>query len=70
VVSPPGNPTSSLKIHLGKELYFDPRLSADGTVSCASCKNPALGWSNEGPTSKGIKGQFGGRRAPPVSNAA
>ena len=70
VVSPPGNPTSSLKIHLGKELYFDPRLSADGKVSCASCHNPALGWSDEGPTSKGIGGQLGGRRSPPVSNAA
>ena len=70
VVHPPGNPTSSLKIHLGKELYFDTRLSADGTVSCATCHNPALGWSDEGPTSKGIHGQLGGRRAPPVSNAA
>jgi len=70
VVHPPGNPPSSLKIHLGKELYFDTRLSADGTVSCASCHNPALGWSDEGPTSKGIHGQLGGRRAPPVSNAA
>jgi cytochrome c peroxidase len=70
VVSPPGNPPSSLKIHLGKELYFDARLSADGTVSCATCHNPALGWSDEGPTSKGIGGQLGGRRAPPVSNAA
>ena len=49
---------------------FRSRLSADGTVSCASCHNPALGWSDEGPTSKGIRGQFGGRRAPPVSNAA
>ncbi len=70
VIHPPGNPPSSLKIHLGKELYFDPRLSADGTVSCASCHDPALGWSDEGPTSKGIRGQLGGRRAPPVSNAA
>jgi cytochrome c peroxidase len=70
VVAPPGNPPSSAKIRLGKELYFDPRLSADGTVSCATCHNPALGWSDEGPTSKGIQGQLGGRRAPPVSNAA
>jgi cytochrome c peroxidase len=70
VIHPPGNPPSSLKIHLGKELYFDTRLSADNTVSCASCHNPALGWSDEGPTSKGINGQLGGRRAPPVSNAA
>jgi cytochrome c peroxidase len=70
VVAPPGNPPSSAKIRLGKELYFDPRLSADGTVSCATCHDPALGWSDEGPTSKGINGQLGGRRAPPVSNAA
>lgn len=70
VIAPPANPPSGLKIHLGKELYFDPRLSADGSVSCASCHNPALGWSDEGPTSKGIRGQLGGRRAPPVSNAA
>ncbi len=70
VISPPGNPPSSLKIHLGKELYFDTRLSADNSVSCASCHDPALGWSDAGPTSKGINGQLGGRRAPPVSNAA
>jgi cytochrome c peroxidase len=70
VIHPPGNPPSSLKIHLGKELYFDARLSADNTVSCATCHNPSLGWSDEGPTSKGIRGQLGGRRAPPVSNAA
>jgi cytochrome c peroxidase len=70
VIHPPGNPPSSLKVHLGKMLYFDTRLSADSTVSCASCHNPALGWSDEGPTSKGIRGQLGGRRSPPVSNAA
>lgn len=70
VIHPPGNPPSSLKIHLGKALYFDTRLSADNTVSCASCHDPALGWSDEGPTSKGVRGQLGGRRSPPVSNAA
>ena len=70
VVIPPSNPQSSAKIHLGKILYFDPRLSSDRTISCATCHNPAMGWSDAGPTSKGIKGQMGGRRAPPVSNAA
>ena len=70
VIVPPGNPQSSAKIHLGKELYFDTRLSADGTISCATCHNPALGWSDAGPTSAGIRGQLGGRRSPPVSNAA
>jgi cytochrome c peroxidase len=70
VVAPPNNPPSSAKIHLGKQLYFDTRLSSDGTVSCATCHDPAKGWSDAGPTSKGIRGQMGGRRAPPVSNAA
>ena len=70
VVSPPNNPPSSSKILLGKMLYFDTRLSADNTVSCATCHDPARGWSDAGPTSKGIRGQMGGRRAPPVSNAA
>ena len=70
VVAPPGNPPSSAKIRLGKELYFDPRLSADGTISCATCHDPARGWTDAGPTSKGIRGQMGGRRSPPVSNSA
>lgn len=67
---PPDNPQTTLKIQLGKELYFDTRLSKDNTISCATCHHPAMGWSDEGPTSKGIAGQMGGRRAPPVSNSA
>jgi cytochrome c peroxidase len=67
---PPGNPQTQLKVDLGRKLYFDPRLSKDGTISCASCHSPAMGWSDQGPTSRGIAGQRGGRRAPPVSNAA
>ncbi len=70
VVAPPNNPTSSAKILLGKQLYFDTRLSSDNTVSCATCHDPAKGWTDAGPTSQGIRGQMGGRRAPPVSNAA
>ena len=70
VVVPLNNPQSQQKILLGKQLYFDTRLSKDNTISCASCHNPAMGWSDAGPTSTGIKGQKGGRRAPPVSNAA
>jgi len=67
---PPDNPMSANLITLGKQLYFDTRLSADNTISCATCHDPAVGWSDRGPTSKGIKGQLGGRRSPPVSNAA
>jgi len=67
---PPDNPQSTLKILLGKQLYFDTRLSKDNTISCATCHDPSMGWSDAGPTSSGISGQKGGRRAPPVSNAA
>jgi cytochrome c peroxidase len=67
---PPDNPQTTLKILLGKQLYFDTRLSQDNTISCATCHDPAKGWSDEGPTSEGIAGQRGGRRAPPVSNSA
>jgi cytochrome c peroxidase len=67
---PFNNPQTSMKILLGKQLYFDTRLSVNNTISCASCHNPAMGWSDEGPTSVGHEGKRGGRRAPPVSNAA
>jgi len=69
VITPVNNPQSDLKILLGKQLYFDTRLSKDNTISCATCHNPAMGWSDAGPTSTGIGGQKGGRRSPPVSNA-
>jgi len=70
VITPPDNPQTPGKVLLGKMLYFDTRLSKDNTISCATCHDPALGWSDAGPTSTGIAGQRGGRRAPPVSNAA
>jgi cytochrome c peroxidase len=67
---PPDNSQTTMKIMLGKQLYFDTRLSKDNTISCATCHNPLMGWSDKGPTSEGIGSQRGGRRAPPVSNAA
>jgi cytochrome c peroxidase len=70
VLIPPDNAQTTEKILLGKKLYFDTRLSKDNTVSCATCHDPAKGWSDAGPTSAGIGGQRGGRRSPPVSNSA
>ncbi|SYZ74463.1 Methylamine utilization protein MauG [Candidatus Zixiibacteriota bacterium] len=70
VIAPLDNPQTSAKILLGKKLYFDTRLSKDNTISCASCHDPAMGWSDAGPTSTGIDNQKGGRRAPPVANSA
>lgn len=67
---PDDNPTTAEKVALGKALYFDKRLSADGTVSCATCHDPSKGWTDRSPVSTGIKGQKGGRSAPTVLNAA
>ena len=62
------NPLTRAKIELGRQLYFDPRLSADSTVSCASCHNPAEGYSAHTKTGVGIRGQLGGRNSPASYN--
>lgn len=67
---PEDNPMTVEKIELGKMLYFDKRVSADGTISCATCHDPKMAWAEHIPTSKGIHGQIGSRNAPTVINAA
>ena len=57
---PDDNPMTAEKIELGKLLYFDTRVSKDGTLSCATCHDPKMAWAEHTPTSKGIGGQFGG----------
>ena len=66
---PPSNPLTKGKYELGRQLYFDPRVSSDGTISCATCHNPDKGWTDQMPVSTGIAGQTGGRSAPSVLNA-
>lgn len=68
--APEDNPTTTAKVALGKLLYFDTRISGDGTISCATCHDPSKGWTDRAPVSTGIKGQRGGRSAPTVLNAA
>jgi len=58
------NPLTRAKIELGRQLYFDPRLSADSTVSCATCHDPAMGYTAHTKTGVGIGGQAGGRNSP------
>ncbi len=70
VTIPKDNLHSADKVELGKQLYFDKRLSADNTVSCATCHDPKLGWSNADKTAVGVGGQRGGRSAPTVLNSA
>lgn len=67
---PSDNLMSEEKILLGKTLYFDPRLSKDGTVSCNSCHNVMAGGEDNRAFSAGVGGKLGGRSAPTVWNSA
>ena len=67
---PKNNPQTKDKIELGKMLYFDPRLSKDGTVSCNSCHNVMNGGSDNRSFSAGVNGHRGGRSAGTVFNSA
>lgn len=62
------NPLTRAKIELGRQLYFDTRLSADNTISCATCHHPQEGYSRHTATGVGIKGQKGGRNSPSSYN--
>jgi cytochrome c peroxidase len=62
------NPLTRAKIELGRQLYFDPRLSADGTISCASCHDPDHGYAADTRFGVGIGGQMGGRNSPVAYN--
>ena len=66
---PADNLQTSEKISLGQKLFFERRLSADGTVSCSTCHNPDLAFTDRKPTSVGIKGRVGQRNAPTILNA-
>ncbi len=68
--APADNPTTAAKVELGKMLYFDPRFSKTGTVSCNSCHNLMEGGDDSRPVSMGVHGKTGGRNAPTVWNAA
>ena len=67
---PDDNPMTEAKVELGKLLYFDPRLSADGTISCATCHDPQMAWTEHRATSEGIEGLIGDRNSPTVINSA
>ena len=66
---PPDNPQTPEKVALGQKLFFDGRLSADGTVACATCHDPARAFTDGRPVSVGIHGRAGQRNAPTVLNA-
>ena len=62
-----GNPA---RIKLGHLLFFEPRISRSGVMSCATCHNPSLGWEDGNKTGIGDKHQVLGRKSPTILNLA
>jgi len=67
---PEGNELTPERVALGHKLFFDPRLSGEGNMACATCHNPSLGWSDGLPTAKGFKSMQLGRASPTIVNTA
>ncbi len=70
VVIPADNPPTAETIALGRRLFYDPILSLDHSVSCASCHSPQSGFSDAKPVSEGVGKRTGTRHSPPVVNSA
>lgn len=67
---PADNPPTAAAIELGRQLYYDPVLSVDNSVSCASCHHPDYGFGDGKPVSNGVQGKKGTRNSPTVFNTA
>lgn len=66
--SPETNPLTAEKIELGRRLFFDRRLSRDGSISCATCHQPSRAFSDGRSIAVGIEGRVGRRNAPAIIN--
>lgn len=69
-VGPLGIPPTAKQIELGRKLFFDRRLSLDGTVACATCHDPRRGWSDGLAVAVGIGNQAGTRNTPTIINSS
>ncbi len=65
---PETNPLTLEKIALGRRLFFDRRLSRDGTIACASCHDPQQAFTDARPVALGINGHLGTRNVPTLIN--
>jgi len=68
-IVPADNAVTPERVALGRKLYFDLRLSPDGTVACATCHDVSRGFTDQRPVSEGIRDQLGRRNAPTTLNA-
>ncbi|MFY9557256.1 MAG: cytochrome c peroxidase [Blastocatellia bacterium] len=66
---PKENPMTAAKVELGRMLFFDQRLSVDGTVSCASCHDPMRAFTDGRTVAEGVGGRRGVRNSPTLLNA-
>jgi len=66
---PAENPQSPEKIALGEKLFFEGRLSVDGTVACSTCHDPARAFTDGRTVSTGVNGRAGQRNSPTILNA-
>ena len=67
---PEDQPLTPERVELGKLLFFDPRLSGDGSISCADCHDPKLGWGDGNDLSRGYPGTVHWRNSQTVINSA
>jgi cytochrome c peroxidase len=67
---PSDNAMSAARVALGRRLYFDRRLSSDGTVACATCHDTTRSFTDRRPVSEGVGAALGQRNAPTTMNAA
>ncbi len=70
IPAPEDNPLSADIIALGRKLFFDKRLSRDGSIACATCHDPKLAFSDDRPVALGIARRKGPRRSPRIANRA
>lgn len=67
---PDDNPLTKENVQRGRELFFDKRLSRDSTISCATCHDPKLAFSDSRKLAVGVEGKTGNRRVPRILNRA
>jgi cytochrome c peroxidase len=65
---PEANPLTADKVALGRQLFFDPRLSADGTIACGTCHQPARAFTDGRAVAVGVQGRTGRRNVPALIN--
>ena len=68
IIYPPNNPTTTAGLEIGRRLFFDPILSADSTISCATCHEPQRAFADGNAIAVGLGGRLGRRNSPGLAN--